>query len=101
MSFMLLGGLIENPQATMVSYEQTTGVTMLWAGIMTIGFVKLSYKKGEKGAWYAFWIIPIVLIGYIAVELSIGGAYWPLDVLLLIIALLGLLLPIRKFFHKK
>jgi hypothetical protein len=100
-SFMFLMGIRADPQATMDSLERSVGLALLWASVMTIGLVTVAYKKGEKGAWYAFLIVPITLIGYTVLNLSIGGSLWQMFIILLIIALLGLLLPFRKFFPRK
>ena len=56
-----------------------------------------SYRRGEKWAWYAFLYLPVFLLSLLFL------AYWlgPLLVPLLIMSVLGLLLPYRKFFPRK
>ena len=54
-----------------------------------------SYRRGEKWAWYASWILVVELSLFIA-----DARFWG-DALVLVIVLLGLFLPYRKFFPKK
>ncbi|HLB68463.1 MAG TPA: hypothetical protein VJN63_08375, partial [Thermoplasmata archaeon] len=63
-----------------------------------------SYRRGERWAWYALWVLPLnFVIGLQGLVLSLRVGAPPLFVPLLfvIISLLGLLLPYRKFFPKK
>jgi len=81
------------------------GYSMLGMAIFTIAISLTAYRRGKRWAWYAMWYVPVFLV------LSAGGIltqpespdllqevafYGPL----LIAALLGLLLPYRKFFPK-
>ena len=78
--------------------------------LFELGFVFLiitisatAYKRGEKWAWYALWSVPAFFIGSTAIVLSIGqdpSEFIPL-MLFIILSLLGLLLPYRKFFPGK
>ncbi len=56
-----------------------------------------SYRGGERWAWYAFLYLPVYLLGLLAIAYWL----WPITVPLLIMSLLGLLLPYRKFFPTK
>ncbi len=58
-----------------------------------------SYRKGDRWAWYALWIVPVFFIGG-AVNNLIGGGRINFS-LSTFVALLGLVLPYRKFFPKK
>jgi len=69
-----------------------------------------SYRKGEKWAWYFSWYSVVLLLGFIYLVLTNaeGGGTYPsngglltLDSILMLLALLGLFLPFRKFFPKK
>ena len=65
-----------------------------------------AYRKGEKWSWYAMWFIPAYFIGSAAITMSIESTISiesSLSLLLpimvfVILSLLGLLLPFRKFF---
>ncbi len=71
-----------------------------WSLLGTL-IAAIPYRKGESWAWYVSWYTPI-LFAIIATRLLIfGGIVWPLFILLLIVSLLGLLLPYRKFFPRK
>ncbi len=84
--------------------------TRFWALLSLTGFVLLmavsfeSYRRGVKWAWYAFWMVPLVLLAFSADFLTYDGptSYLFLGSLFLFsMSLLGLLLPYRKFFPKK
>ena len=57
-----------------------------------------SYRTGERWAWYAMWIVPIALGSIAITGLSAGAGGWPIFFGLFIVALLGVLLPYKKFF---
>ena len=87
------------------------GLVLQWvraAGIATLGFsifgiaISISgYRKGIRWTWYASWSIPAVIVGFTLNNASVGGSLGPVFLTLLIVAILGLLLPYRKFFPKK
>ncbi len=72
------------------SYEPQLGWSVL---VIAISFN--SYRRGEKWAWYAFWI-NVVEGGLFYADARFWG-----DALAVVIVLLGLFLPYRKFFPKK
>ncbi len=62
-----------------------------------------AYRRGEKWAWYAFWFVPAFFIGFAALSLTLESSssmLLPLMVFI-ILSLVGLLLPFRKFFPRK
>ncbi len=79
-------------------------------GLSDFGFAFLiivisttAYKRGEKWAWYAFWFVPAYFSGFVALSLTLESSsslLLPLMVFI-ILSLLGLLLPFRKFFPSK
>ena len=67
-----------------------------------------AYRKGEKFAWYILWFIPAFFIGCAAITMSTttmnveSGLSLLLPItMFVILSLLGLLLPYRKFFPSK
>jgi hypothetical protein len=75
-----------------------------------IGFVFLiivismtAYRRGEKWAWYAFWFVPAYFLGWVALGLTIesSSSTIPYLMVFVILSLVGLLLPFRKFFPSK
>ncbi len=81
---------------------------LILVGIFFVGFTtfvmvisRVSYRRGERWAWYALWYFPIVTAYLASIALSHGAATGILlSTPLLIMSLLGLLLPYRKFFPK-
>ena len=82
---------------------RTYGLVSLAWSFLIIAISVTAYRKGEKWAWYAFWSLPAFYIASTAILLSVGPT--PLELILLpllvILSLLGLLLPYRKFFPRK
>ncbi len=74
------------------------GYAALGFGIFTITVSATAYRRGERWAWYVMLYWPLISLGVIAGALN-GGA--PLFAVFLILSLIGLLLPYRKFFPKK
>ena len=77
------------------------GLFVLGLGIFTIAISYKPYRKGERWSWYIVWYLPIVMFLSTIANYVDGGQSWPLDLVLLIVSLAGLLLPYRKFFPKK
>ncbi len=77
------------------------GLGLLGNNLFLMAVALKSYRRGEKWAWYVFLYLP-VSFGIIAtLDFAAGGIGWPVLLVFLIISLLGLLLPYRKFFPKK
>jgi hypothetical protein len=74
------------------------GNFMLAMGVLLMGIAAMPYRKGEKWAWYIFWILPVNLV--IQLVNSRGGFAWQLDVAFLVVVLAGLFMPYRKIFPK-
>jgi len=73
-------------------------------GIFIIVVSRTSYRKGERWAWYVSSYLPVAYATFVVYDFSLGGSRAQFAVLpasFLIIALLGLLLPYRKFFPRK
>ncbi len=79
------------------------GIMVVVLGIFVIAVSLKSYRRGERWAWYTFWTLPVFPGIDLALEVSggVGSVALLWDGPLLIIPLLGLLLPIRKFFPRK
>ena len=76
---------------------------------MGFGFLVLmlsltAYRKGERWAWYVLWSVPVFFLGFAAIAMSIGPSasdLLPFITMFVILSLLGLLSPYRKFFPSK
>ncbi len=53
-----------------------------------------AYRRGDRWAWYALWLVPLITV----LEIIVNFESPPL-VLVFVMSLLGLLLPVRKFFQ--
>jgi len=72
---------------------------MLAMGVLVMAIAAVPYRKGEKWAWYAFWILPINVV--IQLANSRGGFLWQLDLAFIFVLLAGLFMPYRKFFPRQ
>ncbi|MDV3244584.1 MAG: hypothetical protein LYZ66_05345 [Nitrososphaerales archaeon] len=76
--------------------------------LLGMAIARTSYRKGERWAWYVCWYLPLWYVSSIylvATNAEGAGATAPFlyffYLLLMIVTLLGLLLPYRKFFPRK
>jgi hypothetical protein len=81
-------------------------------GLSDIGFAFLlivisatAYRGGQKWAWYAFWFVPAFFSGFAALSLTLpvesSSSMIPSLMVFIILSLVGLLLPYKKFFPSK
>ncbi len=74
--------------------------------ILIIAIASTSFRKGDKWAWYAFWVLPLqATLLPVTLQLRFGGeaaapvAGFTIPLLSIIVA--GMLLPYRKFFPRR
>ena len=70
---------------------------------LVLAITLTGYRKGEKWAWYTLWLAPAILVSQGIIDVILLGDVnemlkW---IPILSISLVGLLLPIRKFFPRK
>ena len=73
------------------------GITLTAFGILGTIVSLIPYRRGERWAWFALWLIPLVH-GGMALRMLIdqyAAAYVYLG--LFVISLIGILIPIRRF----
>ncbi len=104
-----LGGIswdANSAQARVVAeFLRTTGQWMFFSSIIFVAIAMVPYKKGEKWAWYVMWTLPANFVIGAARDLSLGYTgffplWYPFILVPIIIAIVGLVLPYRKFFPK-
>ena len=86
-------------------YFRSGGLSDLGFAFFLIVISMTAYRRGQKWAWYAFWFIPAYFLGFILLSSTLPpeskfSLIPPLTVFI-ILSLLGLLLPFRKFLPKK
>ena len=81
------------------SISTQLGNFMVAMGVLIMAVAAVPYRKGERWAWYAFWILLVNLVVQLAN--SRGGYLWQLDLAFIFVILAGLFLPYRKFFPKE
>ncbi len=76
-----------------------TAIAQLGIGVFGMSVAAVSYRRGERWAWYALWYLPLAFLAYVGSQAALRNSIVPPSVLL-IISLLGLLLPIRQFWPR-
>ena len=81
------------------------GNFMIAMGVLLMAIAAVPFRRGERWAWYACWIMPVLVIiqltnSFAIYDFASGGFLWQLDVAALLFALAGLLLPYRTFFPR-
>lgn len=86
-------------------YFRGGGLSDLGFAFFLIVISMTAYRLGQKWAWYAFWFVPAYFLSWIGISLTLpsessSSLILPLTVFI-ILSLVGLLLPLRKFFPRK
>lgn len=79
--------------------SRVLGTGFLGFSLLVVLISATSYRQGQRWAWFAMWYLPVFLVGLTFHELH--GSYVFMPVVFLVLAILGLLLPFRKFFPRK
>jgi hypothetical protein len=85
-------------------YFRGGGLSDMGFGFLVLMLSLTAYRKGERWAWYVLWSVPVYFLGFAAIAMSIGPSasdLIPFITLFVILSLLGLLLPFRRFFPKR
>lgn len=91
-----VGGTSFGPSIAKLEIAQlTAGVLFLGFSILSVAISLNSYRRGERWAWYASWYWVVIPLFFVS-----QGGPWAVNGVLVAVALLGLFLPIRKFFPK-
>ncbi len=75
----------------------TSAVAQLGFSVLITAISFNSCRRGEKWAWYALWIL-VVVPGLSLLHADTRSLF---DIPLVVISLLGILLPYRRFFPKR
>jgi hypothetical protein len=86
-------------------YFSSGGLSDLGFAFLLIVISATAYRGGQKWAWYTFWFVPAFFSGFAALSLTLplesSSSLLPPLVVFIILSLVGLLLPFRKFFPSK
>jgi hypothetical protein len=83
-------------------YFRGGGLSDMGFAFFLIVISTTAYRRGQKWAWYAFWFVPAYFLSWIRLSLTLpsessSSLIPPLSVFI-ILSLVGLFLPFRKFF---
>lgn len=93
------GGFGSNPTVIPIRFFGYYGIPFF---ILVVSVSREAYKRGEKWAWYAFLAILIVFSYTLSLQPILGVPSFDIsfDSTIVILWILGLLLPFRKFFPR-
>ncbi len=89
--------------ARLVVYElQTRDIFRAFWGVFVLAIAAYPYRRGERWSWYVLWILPVQFVVLAIWFSALLGLLSPLGVYgsVAILAVVGLLLPYRRFFAK-
>lgn len=97
------------PLANLVNLlTRILGAWLIGFSILSLAITVTAYRKGERWAWYALWALPLAFVLIFGAFLTAGrlpGSPTPPALFsapgLFAMSALGLLLPIRQFFHQQ
>lgn len=104
--------LVAGSPATAIAilgFMKVMAVFAMGFSLLFLSVVATSFRRGERWAWYAAWLYPAGLLGFASIATIYqgwGSAEWflvvvtPSITILMALTLLGLLLPLRRFFPK-
>jgi cell division protein FtsW (lipid II flippase) len=90
-----------NPNSPTQVTQRDEGVVIIGFGLFGSAISYKPFRRGEKWAWYVALYVPIAFVYLTYNSYSSGGSNWPFFIVLLLLDLIGLFLPFRKFFPKK
>ncbi len=85
-------------------YLRGGGLSDMGVAFYIIVISATAYRKGERWAWYVLWSVPAFFLGHAAITMSFGASLahlLPFLAVFTALSVLGLLLPIRRFFPKE
>jgi len=86
-------------------YFRGGGLSDLGLAFFIIVISITAYRQGQKWAWYAFWFVPVYFLSWVGLSLTLpsesSSSLIPPLTVFIILSLMGLLLPFRKFFPSK
>ena len=84
----------------LLGFSRQLGNFMIAMGVLLTGIAAGPYRTGQTWAWYASWIMPVLLVVQLANSLATGGFLWQVDLASLLILLAALVAPYRRFFPR-
>jgi len=86
-------------------YFSGGGLSDLGFAFFLIVISLTAYRQGQKWAWYAFWFVPAYFLAWIALSSTLPSesksSLFPPLIMIIVLSLMGLLSPFRKFFPNK
>ncbi len=93
--------LEESPPQLSVVFGQVLrswGIYELGFGVFVMAVTLISFRKRERWSWFVLWLLPAALLTELLNVLWAGMNPGPIPIFL-VISILGLVLPFRRFFR--
>lgn len=79
--------------------SRVAGLAFLALGILVVTMASIPFRRGERWAWFALWVVPVFMLGLLLHERK--GDFVAMPAILLVLSLAALLLPSRTFFAER
>ena len=99
---ILVFGLITTvvPASSGPPYMRAIGVASIGMGLFGLLITLITYRRRERWAWFALWYYPLFWTAHLVGGLPPGKDHVH-QIVFIVLALLGLLLPVREFFPRR
>ncbi len=86
-------------------YFSGGGLSDLGFAFFLIVISIFAYRRGQKWAWYSFLFVPIYFLAWIVLSSTLPSesqsSLFSSLIIIIVLSLIGLILPFRRFFPKK
>lgn len=79
--------------------SRVAGLAFLALGILVLTVAVIPFRRGQRWAWLALWVVPAFMFGLLLHERK--GDFVAMPAILLVLSLAALLLPSRTFFVER
>lgn len=79
--------------------SRVAGLAFLALGILVLTVAVIPFRRGQRWAWLALWVVPAFMFGLLLHERK--GDFVAMPAILLVLSLAALLLPSRTFFLER
>lgn len=79
--------------------SRVAGLAFLGFGILVLAVATMPFRRGQRWAWFALWVVPAFMTGLLVHEMQ--GDFVQMPAVLLALSIAGLVLPYRAFFPKR
>lgn len=81
--------------STSGAFGRTQLLFLVAFGLLVVALATRPLRDREAWSWLVLWLLPLVLVGSAALDMSVDGELWPAELVLAAVATAGLLVAAR------